>query len=103
MDLDQGQEGLKNRDAFTRQETRMGMPAGVFMAGIVIVFASYFVVKTFLAPILLGAVYFPLMFTIHKNDSRALKIWVACMFDKTDCWQAGSVNEINLILNENKE
>lgn len=103
MELNDSQKGLKNRDAFTRQETRMGMPANVFMAGVVAVFASYFVFKTFFAPIFIGAFYFPLMFTIHKDDSRALKIWLACMFDKTDCWQAGSVNEINLILKETKE
>lgn len=103
MDSNTRQESLKNRDAFTKQQTKLGMPTGIFMAGLLVVFGSYFLFKTFLAPILIGGLYYPLMIQIHKNDSRGLLVWLACVRDKQDCWQAGTVNEIEVLLIEDKE
>jgi len=96
-----GMDSLKNRDAFTKPDLTVGMPSGVFMFGLLIVFGSYFLLKLFIAPIVLGVIYYSLMFRIHKDDSRALSVWLACWSDDTSGWLSGAINDIEIkILNK---
>lgn len=96
-----GQESLKNREAFTKPALKMGIPSTLFMFGVLVSFGSYFLFKTFLAPLVLGTFYFSLMFRIHRNDSKGLAVWLACWADGSSGWEAGSINDIDIkVINE---
>lgn len=103
MRRDAEQNSLKNREAFTKQALKMGMPSSLFMLGVLLCFGSYFFSKTFFVPLVVGGFYFPLMFRIHRVDSRGFSVWWSCYTDNSNGWQAGSINEIDIEVIQNKE
>ncbi|AUZ86188.1 hypothetical protein [Methylophaga nitratireducenticrescens] len=96
-------QAAKTRGIFTSVNTISGIPSGLFIAGLLGSIAVYFLFKSFFVAICVGAAYFILMYSIHKDDVRALKIWLACFRDKTLVWEAGRSKRINLIFTDKED
>jgi hypothetical protein len=93
----------KNRDVFNKVHTVRSIPSNLFVFGLVAAIAIYFLFKSFVIAAGFVVGYYTLMYQIHKNDVKGLKIWLACVFDKTVVWEAGRRKALALFVVHRKE
>ena len=97
------EQEAKVRNVFTDVNTISSIPSGLFMLGIVVFVLSYMLGKNIILTLIVTVPYFVTMYTIHKDDVHGLKIWLACLGDKTIVWESGRRQELNFIVtNEQK-
>jgi|GEM_PF-2405117 type IV secretory pathway VirB3-like protein len=89
-------QGFENRRVFTSQSEIMGLPATLFFAGAGLVVA-FFVLIGWWAALLIGAVFFPPMYHIHREDPRGLQVWVRAMRRSNSLWGAGRLEPLDVI------
>lgn len=98
MKYDDDDLGVQNANVFLLVDTIMGMPSGIFMVGLLIPVLIYFITKTFLLTVLITICYYMVMFSIHKDDVHAFKIWKALLTSKTNSWFCGKYKKTILII-----
>jgi hypothetical protein len=81
---------FKNRRVFTTKKDYWGMPGDLFIGGMA-VSIGLSVAVIWWAGFLLGAVYFPTIYRIHKDDPRAAKAWLRGLKRRHNHWVAGEV------------
>jgi hypothetical protein len=90
-------QGARNRKVFTSSHLIFGLPSNVFLGGCALAVGVFFI-STWYWGVLLAAIYFPPMFSIHKDDPRALAVWKTTLSDRTAGWQAGVVTRRSLVV-----
>lgn len=78
----------KNITVFTKSEHTLGLPSQVFFFGIIIALGIGVVFYLWCIPLIL-LLYYPVMFRIHKDDSKALPIWKRAILRKHHYWSTG--------------
>jgi hypothetical protein len=92
-DKDDPDRAIKNREVLVDDDTPFGLPSTVFFVGLALGFGlggafgrTYFwwwVVPFFL-------VYYPVMYSIHREDTRAFRVWLRALLRPISLWRAGS-------------
>lgn len=99
---DDDELGVKNANVFLTVDTILGMPSSIFMVGLLVPILIYFITKSFLLTLLIGTCYYIIMFSIHKDDVHAFKIWKALLTSKTNTWFCGKYKKTTLIIMRKK-
>lgn len=87
----------KNRAVFNDVSIIAGMPAGLFLLGIVMCVGMYAASRTVFAVLIIGPAYFIPMYSIHKNDLRGLQVWLSIFNDSVNTWECARRTNMNLI------
>lgn len=77
-----------NIRAFTRQDLIMGLPAKIFVAGLTLSMTLGIALHWW-AALLTAMGYFPVMFTIHREDPQALSLWIRALMRKEYSFRGG--------------
>ncbi len=89
---------LKNRRVFNDVHVIAGLPAGVFLAGVSICLILVVGTRSLWGALLFAPLYFIPMYSIHKHDIRALKVWMAVLGDKVARWEAGKAKHVEVLI-----
>ncbi|MBL0319168.1 MAG: VirB3 family type IV secretion system protein [Alphaproteobacteria bacterium] len=79
---------FKNIRAFTRTDVILGLPSMVFVTGISLSLGLGVALHWYVSLFILLA-YFPVMFTIHKDDPQALKLWIRTLSHREYVFRGG--------------
>ncbi len=85
-----------NIRAFTRTDVIMGLPSMVFVTGISISLGLGVALHWYVSLFIVLA-YFPVMFTIHKDDPQALKLWIRTLSRRDYIFRSGYHHQYALI------
>ena len=88
-------DALQNRKVFTNIGERWGIPNDLFFGGVAFCIGIS-VGIVWWGGVLIGGVYFPTIYQIHKNDPRAAKSWYRGMTRKHSYWAAGEIEPLSV-------
>jgi hypothetical protein len=94
---DEFEQGLKEVQVFTQDQTTYGLPTQIFFGGLVTTVGLIFTLPWFFGA-LFGVVFFFSMYSIHKTDTRAIVAWSRSVYRRANSWSAGFVRRKNFLL-----
>ena len=90
-------DATRNRKVFTNVHEKFGLPSKVALLGLALSGFVFFI-GTWWLGVLAGLVYFPAMYSIHKDDSKAMDVWLAAFSSSRLGYQAGLTRGRELVL-----
>ena len=90
------ESALSTKRVFTHDTTLFGLPTSVFILGIALMFTTFFLLEKVLG-IILGILYFKMMYTIHEDDPKALQVWIHALKHRKMGWDASRINRTQII------
>ena len=80
-----------------------GMPTRIFWTGVAATIVFIYLIPWYLG-VMFAVVFFTTMFTIHKDDPKALEAWIKVVFSaRFDRWSGGSHKARKIYFIDNKE
>lgn len=92
-------QGVRNRKIFTTTDDILGLPSSVFVGCGAVLFGT-FLLFTWQAALIMAFVLMPGMYHIHKDDPRALSLWIDVLFQRHHSFEAGTATQRQLIILE---
>lgn len=96
-------DALRHVSVMNDEGLTYGLPSQLFWGGIVLSLAFSFLLSWVIG-VLFAAVYFTAMYSIHKDDSKALKGWVdAALRRRLEVWSGGINKSRKIYYIDNKD
>ncbi len=93
---------VKNRKIFTDQHLIAGIPANLFVIGLVVTVLPILLFKSASLCFVFAVIYYGFMIPLHKDDPKALGVWLSCFSDKFVYWESGRCKKNTLIIDTRK-
>ena len=87
---------LTTQRVFTHDTTLFGLPTLVFVLGIALMFTTFFLLEKVLG-VVLGMLYFKLMYAIHEDDPKALQVWIHALKHRKTGWCASKTSRTHIV------
>ena len=90
------ESALTTKRVFTHDTTLFGLPTSVFILGVALMFTTFFLLEKVLG-VVLGILYFKMMYAIHEEDPKALQVWIHALKHRKTGWCASKINRTEVI------
>ena len=90
------ESALTTKRVFTHDTILFGLPTPVFILGVALMFTTFFLLEKVLG-VVLGILYFKMMYTIHEDDPKALQVWIHALKHRKTGWCANKINRTQII------
>lgn len=87
---------LTTKRVFTHDTTLFGLPTSVFILGMALALTTFFLLEKVLG-VVLGILYFKIMYIIHEDDPKALQVWIHALKHRKTGWCASKINRTEVI------
>lgn len=96
-------DSLKHVSVMNDEGETFGLPSLIFAGGVTLTLTLAFLLPIW-AGVLFAGVYFPAMYSIHKDDPKAFEGWVnAALKKRKEIWSGGTYKGRKIFIIDNKD
>jgi len=79
---------VKNVKVFTTQDQILGIPSALFLLGLLCCLCV-FVATTWICALLVAVVFYPMMWSMHRDNPKGFYVWFRAGFSNEVYWASG--------------